>query len=426
MYKKTKLSNGLNLITAPIIGAKTTTVLVIFATGSKHETKANNGISHFLEHMFFKGTTKRPTTMDISGDLDKVGAEFNAFTSKEYTGYWVKSASKQLPLALDVVSDMLLNSKFDIEEINREKGVITEEINMYLDNPRAYIEELFENCLYGNQPAGWQVLGPKENIKKFNRKDFLDYFKSQYGSNSVYVVIAGKVPNNIKALINKYFKKLKPNKYQKKIITKEKQTKPRINLHYKKTDQAHLFLGVRAFPYRHKNEQITKALAVILGGSMSSRLFTQLRERSGLCYYVHTGYERFTDTGYLATQAGVPVNKLDLAIKIIMAEYEKIKKQGVGEEELNKIKQLIEGRTALQLEASDSMAQWYALQAAVLHQQKNPKKIIAPYQMVEQIKKITPGQIQKIAKTIFTNSKLNLAIIGPYKDASKFKKILKF
>ncbi|MFH0951334.1 MAG: pitrilysin family protein [bacterium] len=424
MYKLTTLANQAKLITIPMAGAKTTTVLVMFATGAKFETTANNGISHFLEHMFFKGTTKRPNTMDISSDLDKVGADFNAFTSKEYTGYWVKAASQHLPLALDVVSDMLLHSKFDQAEIDREKGVIIEEINMYADNPRAYIEVLFEDCLYGEQPAGRSVLGPKENIRKFTRQDFIKYWQSQYGSNSAYIVIAGKVPTNVKTLVNKYFGHLSPNNYQRKIKTKDQQTKAQVKLHYKKTDQAHLLLGVRALPSGHKDESITRALAIVLGGSMSSRLFTQLRERHGLCYYVRTSNERYSDTGYIATQAGVPVNKIDQAIKIIIAEYSRITKQGLSNDELNKVKNLVAGRTALQMEASDDLAIWYAVQAAILHQQSKAQTLIEPEQMVQRLKKVTTAQIQAMAKKIFQNNQLNLAIIGPYKDTAKFKKLL--
>lgn len=430
MHKQSKLNNGATLITAPVAGSKTTTVLVMFATGAKYEQADNNGISHFLEHMFFKGTANRPLAADIAGDLDKVGAEFNAFTSKEYTGYYVKAASQHLPLALDVLSDMLLHSKFDQEEINREKGVIIEEINMYLDNPRDYVEELFENCLYGQQPAGRDVLGPKKNIQKFTRKHFLDYYTTQYGSNSAYIVIAGKVPSTITALVNKYFQNLPANKYQKKIATKDSQNRPQIKVHYKKTDQAHLILGVRAFAHNHAQEQIAKALSVVLGGSMSSRLFTQLRERNGLCYYVRTSYERFTDTGWLATKAGVPVNKIEAAIKIILAEYDKIRTEGLGREELQKVQQLIEGRTDLQLEASDNVALWYAMQAVIIHQQKaqgqkTTSQLLDPADMIKEIKKITPQQIQNVAKKLLTNSQLNLAVVGPYRDSAKFQKILK-
>ena len=424
MYKLTTLTNQAKLITVPMAGAKTTTVLVMFATGAKFETASNNGISHFLEHMFFKGTIKRPNTMDISSDLDKVGADFNAFTSKEYTGYYVKAASQHLPLALDVISDMLLHSKFDQEEIDREKGVIIEEINMYADNPRAYIEVLFEDCLYNNQPAGRSVLGPKENIRKFTRQDFIKYWQAQYGSNSAYIVIAGKVPTNIKTLANKYFGQLSPNSYKHKIKTKDQQTKAQIKLHYKKTDQAHLLLGVRSLPYGHKDGPIASALAIVLGGSMSSRLFTQLRERRGLCYYVRTNNEKYSDTGYIATQAGVPVDKIEQAITIIVAEYNKIKKQGLNNDELNKVKNLVAGKTALQMEASDDMAVWYAVQAAILHQQPQAKTLITPEQMVKKLSQVTTSQIQALAKKIFQNNQLNLAIIGPYKDTAKFKKLL--
>ena len=424
MYKIIKLANVAKLILAPMAGAKTTTVLVMFATGSKFETKTNNGLSHFLEHMFFKGTTKRPTTMDISTDLDKVGADFNAFTSKEYTGYYVKIASQHLPLALDVVSDMLLNSKFEQAEIAREKGVIIEEINMYADNPRVYIEELFETCLYGEQPAGRTVLGPKTNIKKFQRQDFIKYFQTQYGSNSAYIVITGKIPNNIKTLTNKYFSALQPSSYHKKIKTKDYQTTAQVKLHYKKTDQAHLLLGVRALPYGHQDEAIVKALAIVLGGSMSSRLFTQLRERHGLCYYVRTHHEKFSDTGYLATQAGVPVNKIEQAIKIIIAEYNKISQQGLTKTELDKVKNLVAGKTALQIEASENMAIWYATQAAIKHQQTKKSPLITPEQMVKRLNKVTTNQIQTMAKKLFKNQQLNLAIIGPYQNSAKFKKLL--
>ncbi|MBU2233630.1 insulinase family protein, partial [Patescibacteria group bacterium] len=204
MYKIIKLPNQLEVITAPLSSTKTITVLVMVATGSRFENLTNSGISHFLEHLFFKGTTKRPTTLAISSELDRVGGEFNAFTSKEYTGYFVKVEASQLPLALDVLSDMLLNSKFETAEIEREKGVIIEELNMYLDNPLIYIEDLFEERLYGNTPAGRDTIGTKETILKIDRKKILDYAGAQYSSDKMIISLTGGFKPGAIKLINKY------------------------------------------------------------------------------------------------------------------------------------------------------------------------------------------------------------------------------
>jgi predicted Zn-dependent peptidase len=432
MYNQTKLSNGLKLITVPVTGTKTVTILVMFATGSKYETKQNNGISHFLEHMFFKGTQKRPNTLAISTELDRVGGEFNAFTAKEYTGYWVKVNKDKIELALDVVSDMLCHSKFDPEEIEREKGVIIEEINMYQDNPIYHIEDVFEQCLYGNTPAGWDVIGTKANIHRFDRKVFTDYFQSQYGAQEATLCIAGQVAPNAAKLAEKYFKEFKKTKSRPKDRVKEIQAKPGTLIHFKQTDQAHMSLGVRAYPYAHKNELIAKVVASILGGSMSSRLFIQLRERLGLAYYVRTNLEFYSDTGYLTAQVGVPVDKIETAIKVILKEYQILKTEKVVKEELQRVKDMLTGRLAIVLESSDNVANWYAKQATMLLTQAKDKhikpakvKVYDPEEYLRLLQKIKAEDIQRVAREIFTTSKLNLAVIGPYKSPIKFNNLLK-
>ncbi len=439
MYNIQTLKNKLRLITIPMRGTKTATILVMVKTGSKYENKNNNGISHFLEHIFFKGTDKRPNTLAITSELDSVGAEFSAFTGKEYTGYWVKVGAGQIELALDVVSDMLINSKFEQKEIDREKGVIIEELNMCRDNPIMYIEDLFEELLYGNQPAGWDTIGTKENILGFRRNDFIDYLTSQYGAQNIFVCIAGDIGAGarepiiegdpalregrgrlqLSALVNKYFFKLQTSDFQDKQPVKEKQTKPQVKLHYKKIDQANLSLGVRAFPIGHQDEFILKIISILLGGSMSSRLFIQLRERHGLAYYVRTQAEFYTDTGYLTTQAGVPINKLDQAIKIILAEYKKLTVDLVDNKELVKIKSLISGKMAIQLEASDNIANWYGRSFALR------EKVLTPEELLKAINKVTARDIQRVAQDVFVSRGLNLAVIGPFKDGERFKKILK-
>ena len=422
-----KLSNGLNLLTVPMTGAKTTAILVMIATGSKYENKKNSGLSHFLEHMFFKGTDKRPDTLTITSVLDRVGGEYNAFTSKEYTGYWIKVAKQETKLALDVLSDMLLHSKFDNEEINREKGVIIEEVNMYLDNPMRRIEDVFEQCLYGNTPAGWDTIGTKENINSFKREDFVNYFKNQYKTSNSFVCIAGDIPTGANKLINDFFSTWSTGQPKTKLPVKEKQSTPAIKIEYKKTDQAHLSLGVRTEAYGNSDEFIHKIIATALGGSMSARLFINLRERNGLCYYVRTGAETYSDSGYLATQAGVPVDKIEKAITIIIEEYKRLTTELMPEEEIKKIKQFITGRILLSLEGPDDIANWYGQQLVVRAQQPggNKKSLLTPTEFLAIVKKISAEDIRRVAKKIFNPKGLNLAVIGPYKNEAQFRKLLK-
>lgn len=419
MYKQKKLKSGLKLITVPMTGTKTITVLVMIETGSKYEDKLNNGISHFIEHMLFKGTSKRPNTLIIASELDKIGAEFNAFTAKECTGYWVKVDSAKVGVALNMLDDILLHSKFDSKEINKEKGTIIEEINMYEDNPMMQIDHIFEQCLYGDTPAGWDTIGTKENILKLKRSDILNYFKTQYSADKIVVCLAGSINKKTENLINKYFKFKKLN-FQDKIPTTEKQVKPQMKLSYKKTDQATISLGVRTMPRNHKDEVILKFLGIVLGGSMSSRLFTEVRERQGLAYYIRANAEFYDDTGYLTAQAGVSVSKIEQAIATILKEYQKLTKVLVNKEELKRNKDLIRGRSILQLESSDNVANWYSKQALFR------ENIQSPEEYFKKIDKVTASDIKRVAKAIFINQGLNLAVIGPFKDKNKFEKILKF
>lgn len=418
-YKIDVLSNKIPLISVPIKGAPTVTALIIIKTGSKYETRLTNGLSHFLEHMFFKGTARRPNTLTISSELDSLGGEFNAFTTKEFTGYWVKVAAPKLKAALDIISDMLLNSRFDEAEIEREKGVIIEELNMYEDNPLMHVEDVFESCLYGDAPAGWETIGTKENIRRFKRDDFIKYLNAQYGTRSAYVVLAGGIRKDDKKAVAKMLSGFKSNKWQDKPAVREKQTKPQLKIAVKKIDQVNLSLGVRAYPVGHPEEFKVRLLALILGGSMSSRLFINLRERKGLAYYVRTMTELYSDSGYLTTQAGVPIGKTEEAIKIILAEYKKLTEELVTPKELKRAKDLLQGKSLLQLEATDNLANWYARQAILR------KKIMTPAEFLREIKKIGALELRQTARKIFVNRGLNLALIGQVK-AGKLRRILKF
>lgn len=415
-----KYDNGLRLVVVPMKSTQTVTVLVLVGTGSSYETKGINGISHFLEHMMFKGTEKRPNTLDIAKELDSIGAEYNAFTHKEYTGYYAKASSENLDLITDVISDIFLNSKLDEGEIEKEKGVIIEEINLYLDNPPRYVGDLFENLLYGDQPAGWNIAGEKEIIKKLNRQNFVDYFSSHYVAKDTIIAVAGNVDKEkIKnEVVPKFFDKTRIGDKLDKLLIKELQDKPEVLLHHKKTDQTHFILGVRAYDMFSSKLPAAQVLSVILGGGMSSRLFISVRERQGLAYYVSSGVDVYTDHGYFGTQAGVSNDKVEKAILTVLEEYKKVKENSVPEEEIKKAKEFIKGKLVIGLEQSDDLATFYADQWLL----KN--ETLTPEEKLSKIMKVTADDIKAVANEIFKPEKLNLALIGPFEDKEKFEKLL--
>ncbi len=418
-HKLTTLKNGLRLITVPMKGFESMTVMIGVGAGSRYETKQTNGLSHFLEHMVFKGTKKRPTTLDISMALDSIGAKFNAGTSKEFTFYYVKANAVHQPLAFEILTDMVLNSRFEEEEIEREKGVIVEEINMYEDMPIEKVVEVFESLLYSPTSLGWYTAGKKENIKNIKRQDFLDYQKRLYHPANMVVVKTGKVDEKeCLELTQRYFGHLKSREKEKLEPAVFQQKFPRVRLRQKKTSQSHFCLGVRAYHQNHPDRFVLEVLSTLLGGSMSSRMFIQIRERRGLAYYVKTVAENYFDNGYLMTRAGVDVNKIEEAIKVILAEYQKITQEKVGLKELKKAQEFLKGNLILSLEDSQSVAEDYVVEALL------SDKIRDPGQIIEEIEKVTPEDLLKVAKDIFRPENLNLAVIGPYNDEEKFLKLL--
>jgi predicted Zn-dependent peptidase len=422
MYHKTKLKNGLTLITSAQKDTKAVTVLVLLPVGSRHETKNINGVSHFIEHLMFKGTTNRPTSLDISKELDSVGASYNAFTSKDHTGYYVKLAANKIELAFDLMADMLFNSLFDPDEIKRERGVIIEEINMYEDNPMFYLGSLFEQTIYGSHPLGWLISGPKKVIKKVSREAILNYKKKYYNPANMVLTVAG---NFKKDKVNKLAQKYFGNNQDKSQLPsfaklKIKQARPKLNIKYKKTQQIHMALGFPSFSINDHKLYPLYLLAVILGGNMSSRLFTEVREKRGLAYYIKTDISSYQDTGAFLVQAGLDKSRIKEAIQVILAELKKIKDQGVTGKELKSAQEFIKGKIILELEDSENIADWYSKQELFLD------KILTPEQRMKKISAVTKDQVKKIAQQVIDERKINLAMIGPVKDKSTLKKLLKF
>ena len=421
MYKKTTLKNGLRIITIPLRNTKAITLLILVGTGSKYETKEINGISHLLEHMYFKGTKKKPSTIAIAETLDKIGGIYNAFTSEEFTGYFAKVDANHFETALDWVSDIFLNSLLPEVEVKKEKGVIIEEINMYQDHPISYVQVLWSKLLYGDQPAGWPVAGEKESVKRIERADLVNYMKSQYVANSTIICVAGKIEETAAVKkIKKYFSKINATQPKSKLPVLEKQSKPSILLYPRQTAQTHLCLGVRGYNIFHPQKYVLELLAIILGGGMmSSRLFEEIRTKLGIAYYIQTSVSAETDSGYLVTQAGIDNKNVEKAILTILKEYKKISQIKVPKNELKKARDCIKGKTILELESSDAQASFYGLQELL------KKEILTPEEIFKKIDKVTQDDILKVAKDIFKPEKLNLALIGPFQDKNKFQKLLK-
>ena len=409
-FTKHVLKNGLRIVLAPMQDIQTATAMILVEAGSKYENKSNNGISHFLEHMMFKGTKNRPSTKIISEELDQVGGDYNAFTSKEQTGYWVKVPTQHFEMALDVVSDLYLNPLLEEKEIEKERGVILQEMAMYRDTPARYVWDIFEELLYGDQPAGWDIIGTEQNIRKFRRSDFLAYMKKHYIPPKAVVAIAGNF-NQERVLkhLKKTFGPAKRNRRLGKAKTKEKQNVPAYKIFYKETDQTHLILGVRAINMFDPRRYAAAVLSAVLGGGFSSRVFLNIREKHGLAYYIDAGTEQMTDAGFLFVRAGVEHRNLEKTVKLMLKELRKLKEKEVSAKELKKAKEYLKGKLIMSLESTNAVANFCGNQELF---RKRLEKIQTLFQKIDAV---SAKDVQQLSKKILLNKGLNLAVIGPHK-----------
>ena len=420
-FNKTTLKNGLRVITVPMTDNPSVTVLVLVEAGSKYETKDINGISHFLEHLTFKGTTKRPKAIDISREFDAMGAEHNAFTSQEYTGYYGKADAKRCDNLIEILADMYLNPLIDEKEMEKEKGVIIEEIRMYNDLPQHLAAYLFEEALYGDQPAGWKVIGTEDNIRACTRDQVIKYRSEHYKSNSTIVVVSGSFDESkIISKVEDYFGKIAPGTSKSKLAVVEKQQEPQIKTLFKETDQTHLIIGVRTFSVKDKRIPVLRVLSAILGKGMSSRLFSKMRNELGICYYISASNDASTDHGELAISAGVDNSRVKQAVEGILGECVRLKTELVPEAELQKVKDYISGRTMLGLETSDARADYCG------HKEILKGEIDTPEEALKKVHAVTAEDIKKLANEIFVNESLNMALVGRSKDAAQFEDYFKF
>ena len=419
--KKIVLPNGLRIVLVPQASSLAADVLILVEAGSEYETKEVNGVSHFLEHMMFKGTTNRPRAGMIAEELAALGAQSNAFTGQEYTGYWAKAEAKKLPKILEIVSDLYLNPLFDPEELEKERGVIIEEINMYEDTPARNVGEIFTALLYGDQPAGWNIAGEKETIRILKKDDFVNYRDARYIASGTVVVVAGKFDEKkVIRQIKAQFGALPHGRATARPKTKEHQLNPQTKIKFKESGQSHLVLGVRAFDLFDKRRYAIQVLADLLGGGMSSRLWKRVRDQMGAAYYVDAGVDLSLDHGIFAISAGVDHGKIDVVIKAVLEECRRLRDELVPEEELQRTKDHMIGGIILGLETSDALASFYGAQEILT------KKLLPPEKIIDTIKKVTATELLVVARAIFVDKSLNLAVIGPYQNETMFKKILSF
>ena len=418
-YHKRILKNGLTIIEVPSNDAESVVVDFFVKTGSRSETAKENGISHFLEHFLFKGTTKFPTTMEITELIDGIGGEMNANTGKEHTQYFIKGRHVHLPIIFEILTDMLQNPLLDPVELEREKGVIVEEINMYKDNPRINVGNILEDEMWKGDPLGRDISGTPDVVKKFTPKMFSSYMERNYQPGNIVLGISGKYDRPaLNRLITKYWAKLPAKKWQAWPKAKDTQKKPRVRTEYKKTEQAHFNIGFKAYDVNDKRNAPATVLAAILGGGMSSRLFVEIRERRGLAYYVRAGNSQYQDTGVFDISAGVRVTNIEEALKVTSEVLKDIKSIPVTERELGKAKAYLKGRTTLYLEDNQARLDWYLEQAAF------KKNIRTPEEIFKEIDAVTSAQVRRIAQEIFQPNKATLAVIGPYRSDKSFLKLI--
>ncbi len=418
MVSLSTLKSGLPLVVAPVEGTKAVTVLMFAGAGSRYEVQENRGISHFLEHMFFKGGKKYKNAAEVSMAIDAVGGDFNAFTAKEYAGYYVKVAAEHTELACDVLSDMLLHATFPPEEIEKERGVIIEEYRMYQDTPMYQAGWDFETLVYGDQALGWDTIGTEELIRSVTQEDFQNHKNALYTPDNLVLTFSGNITKEkAEELGEQFFGSLHGTKNGAMAPYTPKEGK-KVFLTAKQTEQAHLVLGVEGVGSLHEDHYAQKLLSIILGGSMSSRMFLRIREARGLCYYISTSTDNYLDTGLLSTRAGVDQSRLHEAIAAIKHEYDLAAQEGVAEDELRRAKDYLKGKITLSMEDSEDLAHFFGKQKLLYPKVKNLDEYFVA------VEQVTKEQVDALAKRLLVTDRMRLVVIGKEKDEEKLLKLI--
>lgn len=420
MFTKRTLPNGLRILTAPMQGTNTVTIFVYCATGSDHEQKHENGISHFLEHMFFKGTTNRPSAKIVREELVGMGSASNAFTDHETTGYYIKAGKPYADRAINILADIYSNSLLAGEEVDRERQVIIEELHLRRDTPTTYIWDLWERFLYGDQPAGWDIGGSEDVIRRLQRDEFVKYFSHQYVAANTAVIAAGSLDEaaTVRRITELFSNVRNTSPQRSKPPVVEEQRAPRLHVEERKTDQTHLIIGFRGYDAFHPRRHAASLLATVLGGNWSSRMFVRIRELLGLAYHVSSESETYSNRGTLTTYAGVAHENVTKAVGAILDEYRRIREELVAPEELARTKNFLKGRMLMSLEASDAVAGFVGSEEMLTAKPLTPDEVFAI------IDALTAEDLRAAAGELFRRERLNAVALGPAADAAGLQSLL--
>ncbi|MEE8469715.1 MAG: pitrilysin family protein [Dehalococcoidia bacterium] len=420
MHRKTVLSSGLRVVTSSMPHTHSVSICIFIGTGSRYEPPGQAGISHFLEHLCFKGTAQRPTSKEISESIEGIGGVLNGGTDKELTVYWAKVARPHFALALDLLVDMLRHSKFDPVEMENERNVIIEELNMCMDVPQSQVDVLIDEVVWPDQPLGRDVMGSKDTVAGIDRQMILDYLSSHYVSSNAVVSVAGDISHD--EVLDSIIEALgdwaggEPGGWS---PAEDSQDAPRLGVERRKTEQTHLCLAARGLSHLHPDRFALDLLNVILGEGMSSRLFLEIRERRGLTYDIHSHVNCFRDSGSVAIYASIDPRKVEPTIEAILDELLKLKDEQVSGAEIVKAKELGKGRLMLSMEDTRSVASWIGGQELLT------ERILSVDDVVSIVDAITADDLQRVARELLLTSKLNLALVGPVRNQGRLERLLK-
>jgi predicted Zn-dependent peptidase len=418
LHKKTVLDNGLRILTTTMPHTRSVSICFFIGVGSRYENEVQAGISHFVEHLLFKGTSKRTTSKEISEAIEGVGGMLNGGTDKESTLYWSRVAQPHFPLALDVLSDILLHSRFEPQEIERERQVIIEEINMVRDSPSQQVQLLIDELLWPGHPLGRDIAGTRDTVSAITRDMMLDYVQSQYQPDNTVVAIAGNIQHEeavtaVSRVVDGWSKREPHPGY----LPYKEQPNPRLKIERRDTEQAHLCLALPGLPLLDPRRFTLDLLNIILGEGMSSRLFTEIRDKLGLAYSIHSYVDYLLDSGAVTISAGVDPKNLAAAIEAILRELSRLK-ESIPESELTKAKELAKGRLLLRMEDTRSVAGWMGAQEILTG------KVLTVDQVVSIVDGIATAQLNELAQQLIMGDRLRLAVVGPIVDDKALEELL--
>ena len=418
MFERSVLDNGLRILTSPMSHTRSVTIALFIASGSRHETDEQGGAFHFIEHLLFKGTSRRPTAREISEAIEGVGGLMNGSTDREVTTYWCKVARPHFAMATDVLMDILRNSLFVPEEVEKERGVILEELAMSNDQPDEQVGLLIDQVLWPGQPIGRDVGGTPQSVKGLSRGTLLDFMRRGYLPSNTVVAVSGDITHQeVVELLSRDLNDWVPGEPMPWLPVLDGQVQPQVRMEPRRTDQAHICLAVRGLASNHPQRYTLDLLNAVLGEGMSSRLFLELREHLGLVYSINSFNSHFRDAGALMVYCSTHPKNATQVITTILEELEKLKVQ-VPETELSKVKEMLKGRLLLRMEDTRSVAFWHGIQEILLD------RIVAVDETIERIEAVTAEEIQHLAQSLMVPQNLNLAVVGPYRSAARFERVL--